>query len=136
MLLYQPNRTFNRLYQIWTECVVNGQCSDRTDLPQYSLINLTGTSMMKILAPDFKYQLRTFGLKLTEVQKAQLNGFMLMQIFKIIKSAIPYIRWGISHHFQSKSLACKPKQVIFQNNKICHFCYFASKYATISRFYT
>ncbi len=31
--------------------------------------------------------------------KAQLNGFMLMQIFKIIKSAIPYIRWGISHHF-------------------------------------
>ena len=31
--------------------------------------------------------------------KAQLDGFMLMQIFKIIKSAIPYIRWGISHHF-------------------------------------
>lgn len=31
--------------------------------------------------------------------KAHLEGFMLLQIFKIIKSAIPYIRWGISHHF-------------------------------------
>ena len=28
-----------------------------------------------------------------------IDGFMLLQIFKVIKSAIPYIRWGIAHHF-------------------------------------
>lgn len=33
------------------------------------------------------------------VAKAQLDGFMLLQIFQIIKLAIPYIKWGISRHF-------------------------------------
>lgn len=28
-----------------------------------------------------------------------VNADMLQQIFNVIKSAIPYIRWGISHHF-------------------------------------
>lgn len=33
------------------------------------------------------------------VANADLDGFMLSQIFQVIKSAIPYIRWGISYHF-------------------------------------
>jgi len=33
------------------------------------------------------------------VAKADLDGFMLAQIFQVIKSAIPYIKWGISYHF-------------------------------------
>jgi len=31
--------------------------------------------------------------------KANLDGFMLMQVFQVMKSAIPYIKWGISHNF-------------------------------------
>ncbi|MDQ1337514.1 MAG: hypothetical protein QG617_481, partial [Campylobacterota bacterium] len=33
------------------------------------------------------------------VAKADLDAFMLSQIFQVIKSAIPYMRWGISRHF-------------------------------------
>jgi hypothetical protein len=33
------------------------------------------------------------------VAKALLDASTLSQTFQIIKSAIPYIKWGISHHF-------------------------------------
>jgi hypothetical protein len=29
----------------------------------------------------------------------QVDGFMMGQIIQVIKSAIPYIKWGISHYF-------------------------------------
>ncbi|EQB34343.1 hypothetical protein M947_11275 [Sulfurimonas hongkongensis] len=31
--------------------------------------------------------------------KADLDGFMLMQVFQVMKSAIPFIKWGISYNF-------------------------------------
>ncbi len=31
--------------------------------------------------------------------KAQLDCFMLQQVFRVMKKAIPYIKWGVSHHF-------------------------------------
>lgn len=33
------------------------------------------------------------------VARASLDSFMLQQIFQVIKSAVPNIRWGISYHF-------------------------------------
>jgi len=31
--------------------------------------------------------------------KADLDGFMLMQVFQVMKSAMPFVKWGISYNF-------------------------------------
>ncbi|MFA6192467.1 MAG: hypothetical protein WC665_08955 [Sulfurimonas sp.] len=40
----------------------------------------------------------TFNSK-NSVAQANIDALLLSQIFQIIKSAIPYIKWGISSHF-------------------------------------
>lgn len=47
---------------------------------------------------DSKQTLLTLSSKNIEA-RASLDSFMLQQIFKVIKSAVPNIRWGISHYF-------------------------------------
>lgn len=47
---------------------------------------------------DSKQTLLTLSSK-NIVARASLDSFMLQQIFKVIKSAVPNIRWGISYHF-------------------------------------
>ncbi|MFA5234823.1 MAG: hypothetical protein WC390_10520 [Sulfurimonas sp.] len=47
---------------------------------------------------DSKQTLLTLSSK-NIVARANLDSFMLQQIFKVIKAAVPNIRWGISHYF-------------------------------------
>ncbi|MDO9266712.1 MAG: hypothetical protein Q7U00_06490 [Sulfurimonas sp.] len=47
---------------------------------------------------DSKQTLLTLSSK-NIVARASLDSFMLQQIFQVIKSAVPNIRWGISYHF-------------------------------------
>ncbi len=45
-----------------------------------------------------KLTIVTFNSK-NSVAQATLDAVLLSQIFQVIKSAIPYIKWGISSHF-------------------------------------
>lgn len=47
---------------------------------------------------DSKQTLLTLSSK-NIVARASLDSSMLQQIFQVIKSAVPNIRWGISYHF-------------------------------------
>jgi len=48
--------------------------------------------------PNSKHTVLTLSSK-TVIAQIEVDGFMLEQIIEVIKSAIPYIKWGISRYF-------------------------------------
>ncbi len=73
----------------------------KTDFSNLELLQ-TGDELLTEVNFSFKAQtkqtLLTFNSQKTAAQ-IDLDGFMLTQIFQVIKSVIPRIKWGISHHF-------------------------------------
>ncbi|MDY0122989.1 hypothetical protein [Sulfurimonas sp.] len=67
-------------------------------------LELLRTSEELLLEVNFSFNINSKHTILTlssknMTAKADLDGFMLTQVFQVMKSAIPYIRWGISYNF-------------------------------------
>lgn len=67
-------------------------------------LELLRTSEELLLEVNFSFDINSKHTILTLsskniTAKADLDGFMLKQVFQVMKSAIPYIRWGISYNF-------------------------------------
>jgi len=67
-------------------------------------LELLRTSEELLLEVNFSFNTSTQQTSITFSSKniqsvAILDSFMMQQTFKVIKSAIPYLKWGISHQF-------------------------------------
>lgn len=73
----------------------------KTDNVNFDLLRTSEELLLEVnfsFDKDSKQTLLTLSSKNIEA-RASLDSFMLQQIFKVIKSAVPNIRWGISHYF-------------------------------------
>ncbi|MCK9473798.1 hypothetical protein [Sulfurimonas sp.] len=67
-------------------------------------LELLKTSEELLLEVNFSFDINSKHTLLTLsskniTAKADLDGFMLLQVFQVMKSAIPFIKWGISYNF-------------------------------------
>ncbi|MDD5371929.1 MAG: hypothetical protein PHO62_00720 [Sulfurimonas sp.] len=79
----------------------NDKTTSKTDSVNLELLRTNDDLLLEVnfsYDQNLKRTILTLSSKSTTA-KADLDGFMLSQIFQVIKSAIPYIRWGISYHF-------------------------------------
>ncbi|MDD5400383.1 MAG: hypothetical protein PHQ93_04255 [Sulfurimonas sp.] len=79
----------------------NDKVMSKTDNVNLELLRTNDDLLLEVnfsFDINSKHTILTLSSKSTTA-KADLDGFMLSQIFQVIKSAIPYIRWGISYHF-------------------------------------
>jgi hypothetical protein len=85
---------------------VNSQKDTNQSLSQTDNVNLElfRTDEVLLLEVNFAFDINTKQTVLTLSSKnisakAILDAYTMSQTFKVIKSAIPNIKWGISHHF-------------------------------------
>lgn len=67
-------------------------------------LELLKTSEELLLEVNFSFDINSKHTLLTLsskniTAKADLDGFMLMQVFRVLKSSMPFIKWGISYNF-------------------------------------
>ncbi len=73
----------------------------KTDTVNLELLRTTDELLTEVnfsFNANTKLTLVTFNSK-NAVAQADLDAFMITQIFQVIKSSIPNISWGISHYF-------------------------------------
>jgi len=88
-------------FEIAPQVETKDKITSKTDNVNLELLR---TSEELLLEVNFSFDINSKQTTMTlssgnMVASASLDSFMLSQIFQVIKSAIPYIRWGISHHF-------------------------------------
>ncbi len=87
--------------QIIQQAENKNQAISKTDSVNLELLRTSEELMTEVsfyFNPDTKLTTITFHSK-NSVAQTTLDALLLSQIFHVIKSAIPYIKWGISSHF-------------------------------------
>ncbi|MEK6659138.1 MAG: hypothetical protein AABY36_05600 [Campylobacterota bacterium] len=88
-------------FEVTPQIQTNDKVMSTTDNVNLELLRTNDDLLLEV---NFSFDINSKRTILTlssksTTAKADLDGFMLSQIFQVIKSAIPYIRWGISYHF-------------------------------------
>ncbi len=84
-----------------TQLEIKERSTSKTDNVNLELFRTSEELLLEVnfsYDPNSKHTVLTLSSK-NIVAKTELESFMLQQIIQAIKSAIPYIKWGISHYF-------------------------------------
>jgi hypothetical protein len=87
--------------EVNTQSEIKERSTSKTDNINLELLRTSEELLLEVnfsYDPDSKHTVLTLSSK-NIVAKTELDSFMLQQIIQVIKSAIPYIKWGISHYF-------------------------------------
>jgi hypothetical protein len=87
--------------EVNTQSEIKERSTSKTDNVNLELLRTSEELLLEVnfsYDPDSKHTVLTLSSK-NIVAKTELDSFMLQQIIQVIKSAIPYIKWGISHYF-------------------------------------
>jgi hypothetical protein len=87
--------------EVNTQSEIKERSTSKTDNVNLELLRTNEELLQEVnfsYDPNSKHTILTLSSK-NIVAKTELDSFMLQQIIQVIKSAIPYIKWGISHYF-------------------------------------
>ncbi len=87
--------------EVNTQSEIKERSTSKTDNVNLELLRTNEELLQEVnfsYDPNSKHTILTLSSK-NIVAKTELDSFMLQQIIQVIKSSIPYIKWGISHYF-------------------------------------
>jgi len=88
-------------FEVNTQSEIKERSTSKTDNVNLELLRTNEELLQEVnfsYDPNSKHTILTLSSK-NIVAKTELDSFMLQQIIQVIKSSIPYIKWGISHYF-------------------------------------